>query len=580
LPHLYDKPTIAGVTHPNQHVPFWPWLWSGRRFFPAILAAVVLAALTVAVPVRAPGDESLASGGTGTTEFGTGSDGTAAAPGTTTTGQTGTSGIGVTGPSGAGAPGTGVSGPAGVAPGSSATGPGSGSTSTASANSYFGVTATTVKWGFSAQDKGCGGFNQSAAAAAYGSSSTPAVDYQAAQEYFNKYPLEGIPLPPAIRANVNGKTGYWGRKIVSVFRDSGGFACPDVGRANAVTMAEQDKVFGLIMRGNEGPEVPMSQVMAQHKRIFIGRQLVGPLWFKQRAPYFWDGMWGEGSSENIALGSWVCRDWAGRKASDTGDPTVTGKDRKFGTLMPDDPGFRELAGILQKELDRCGVKSAQYSYPFDLQTLESSAQTVVNRMHQDGITTVLMLTDFLSPLFLTKAATGQQWHPEWVRSGWGLGGYGHAYRTFMTPDQARNAWAAADSASIATPAYHKSEAYLAWKRVRPDAEPDGDWPSYYYQFKLLALGMAGAGRNLTPETFGQGLAAVCNPCARSDKRLPLNRLYPGHWTNLDGFTLVKYNPNKPDPTAPPDNTGNAPMGYFDFLEGGKRYGLRITDPET
>jgi hypothetical protein len=61
--------------------------------------------------------------------------------------------------------------------------------------------------------------------------------------------------------------------------------------------------------------------------------------------------------------------------------------------------------------------------------------------------------------------------------------------------------------------------------------------------------------------------------------LPLHRLAPGHYTDLSGFTLVKYNPNKPDPTAPKDQSGNAPMGYFDFLEGGKRYGLRITDPD-
>jgi hypothetical protein len=95
--------------------------------------------------------------------------------------------------------------------------------------------------------------------------------------------------------------------------------------------------------------------------------------------------------------------------------------------------------------------------------------------------------------------------------------------------------------------------------------------------KLMALGLAGAGRNLTPETFGLGLARLCNPCSRSNPLLPLNRLYPGHWTNLSGFTLVRFNPDKPDPTAPPDNTGAAPKGYFDFLEQGKRYGDRITD---
>jgi hypothetical protein len=345
-------------------------------------------------------------------------------------------------------------------------------------------------------------------------------------------------------------------------------------------MAESDKVFGLIQRGNEGPEVPMSLVMAQHKLIAIGRQNTGPLWFKQRAPYFWDGMWGEGVSENIALGSWICRDWAGKKANDTGDPLVTGMPRQLGIIYPDDPGFRELAAVLKAELATCKATAKEYPYPFDLSTLEAQTETVVSKMKSDRITTVLSIADFISMLLMSKGATAQGYHPEWVRSGWGVAAYPVSYRTFMVSDQARNAWAAADAASIAAPAFHDTEAYRAWKKIRPDEEPDGDWPSYFYQFKVLALGMAGAGPNLTPETFGLGLQRLCDPCTRSNDKLPRVRLRPGHYTHLDGFTLVRWNPNKADPTSPPDNTGAPAQGYFDFLEGGKRYGLRITDPDT
>jgi hypothetical protein len=289
-------------------------------------------------------------------------------------------------------------------------------------------------------------------------------------------------------------------------------------------------------------------------------------------------MWGEGESEMQALGSWVCRDWKGRKAYDTGDPTVTGKDRKYGIPYPDVPDFGELAGILETEIARCGLRGTRYAYPFDLQTLETSAQTVVTKMHRDGVTTALMVTDWLTPIFLTQSATQQNWHPEWLRSGWGAGSYGSSYR-LLTDDQSRNHWIAADAGSSALPAYHQTEAYKAWKKVRPDAEPDGDWPSYYYQMRTVAMGLAGAGRNLTPETFGQGLGRICNPCPRANRLLPLERLHPGHWTNREGFTLMRFNPDKADHTSPPDNTGRPQMGYFDFLENGKRYGRRITDPE-
>jgi hypothetical protein len=333
------------------------------------------------------------------------------------------------------------------------------------------------------------------------------------------------------------------------------------------------------MPNNDGPEVPMSLVMAQHHLIHIGRWLTGPLFWKQRAPYFYDGVHGDGVRENIALGSWVCRDWIGGKAHDTGDPKVTGMPRKFGILYPDDPQFREVAGFLQEELGRCKLHPKEYAIPFDLQTLEAQAQATVNRMVADGVTTILSVNDFLTRLLSSEAATNQGWHPEWVNSGWGIGSHPGAYNTFMEPTQAANAWAAADAASIHKPAWNKSEAYLAWKKVRPTEEPPDGWNNFYDDFKLLAIGMAGAGRNLNPTTFGQGLGLLCKPCPRTDALLPLITVYPGHWTNREGFTLVHWNPNKPNYIDPPDSNGNPKKGYFDFIENGKRYGLRITDPD-
>jgi hypothetical protein len=557
---------------------FWEWLKAGQRFLVPLVAAGLVAVAIVATPLSSTtaagpgGANSLGSAGYGAGQTG-GGTGAAGLPGATSSGGGANPAAGGTAGTG-GASGTFGSGAGATAAGATAAGP------------YQGVTAKTVKWGFSAQKNGCGGFNQSQAAAAYGFSSDPGTDYPAAQDYFNKYPLVNFPLPAAVRQNVNAKNGYWGRHITSVFRDSGGLACPDVGRANAVTMAEQDKVFGEVMRGNEGPEIQESLVMAQHHLIFIGRQNTGPAWFKARAPYFYDGDWGNLADEGIAQSSWICRDWiAGGKlnngkAYNTGDPTVSGMPRKFGILHDDDPDFNASVVLMKKELAKCGVHPNDYSFPVDLQTLETNIQSTVSRMHQDGITTVIALVDFITPLTIDEAATNQGWHPEWVRSGSGLGWSGTDYRTFGTSDQSINTWIAADNASIHAPNYYNSEAYKAWKKVRPTQEPDSDWASYYYQFKVIALGMAGAGPDLNPTTFGQGLAKLCGPCSQSDPLLPIERYDPanGHYTNWFGFTLMKYDPNKVDPTAPRDNSGAQPKGYFDFLENGKRYGERITDP--
>jgi hypothetical protein len=566
---------------------------------PAVVAvgAVILACLftplqetsgrSAAAPVTGTGS------GTGTTDGGV-PEGVVTGSGTTTTdvaagptaGQAGVplAGSGgsapvATGATGAGQKGAVTSGKGAAKPTKAVTGAAAGAAKKDTPNSYQGVTDKTVLWGISGATNGCGGFNQQATQQAYGLSSNDPLSYQVAMEYFNAHPLEGFPLPPEIRAHVNAKNGFWGRKITEIFRDSGGYACQDVGRANAVTMAEQDKVFGLIMPNTDGPEVPMSLVMAQHKLIHIGRWLTGPLFWSERSPYFYDGYWGDSYEENVALGSWVCRDWRGKKATDTGDLKVTGMPRKFGILVPDVPDFTEGAGFLTKELARCDVNAKVYAIPFELQTLEAQVQTAVNRMITDGVTTILSVNDFLTRLLSSTAATNQGWHPEWVNSGWGIGSDPSAYQTFMEPTQAANAWAAADNASIAFPAWDKREAYIAWKAVRPDQEPPGNWPTFYAQFKLLAIGLAGAGRNLNPATFGQGLQALCNPCPRANALLPFER-FNGLPTNREGFTLVKWNPNKDDPIDPPDNQGKPKKGYFDFIENGKRYGLRITDPDA
>jgi hypothetical protein len=566
-------------------IEFWKWLKQGRAYSAGLIAVVALAvaSLSMTLPSMQPGTtagDTLA--GTGAPGSGTtaGSAGQAAAVGTggTTPGAAVTSVNGTAVGTGTGT-GVGSTATTSYADGPVAAVAGTGSPSR---NTYQGVTDKTVKWGVSYQTQSCGGLDSQQTAAAYGMAQNPGLGFQVAVKYFNTYPLTTFPLPPEIRAHVNPKEGYWGRHIITVEGNNGGYACPDIGRATATRFAEQDKVFGGVSKGVDGPEVQMSLVMAQHKLIHIGRQGVGPSFIKQRAPYFFDGRWGNGTTENYALGSWVCRDWVGKNASDTGDALVTGKPRVFGITYDDVQDGKTMADVISSEVARCGLHPKQYAFPADLQTAESNAESQIARMRQDGITTILNQNSILSRLFLTQAATKQKYNPEWVMSGYGNGSYPLAYSTFMTPDQAKNSWAAADMASLVFPRYDKLPAYLAWKKIMPNQEPPSDFNTIYDQMFLLAVGMAGAGPNLTPQTFAAGLTKLCAACPRKSKLEQLSLMGPGpaNYTTRYGFTLIKYNPNKDDIMDPPDQTGKLKKGYFDFIEGGKRYGLRITDPDN
>src|SRR4051812_5439058 len=186
------------------------WLRSGRPFMPALIAAAVLGALVLITPLRTPMPAGEVAAGAGLPDSTT-SGALTGAPG----GGVAAAGAQVAAGHDAGS-GT-VSSAAQLTGGHGPGGSASGLPASTVGNSYQGVTATTVKWGFSAQDKPCGGFSQNETAAAYGLSSNPTTDYQVNLEYWNKYPLTDYPLPSEIRAHVNPKVGYWGRRITSVF---------------------------------------------------------------------------------------------------------------------------------------------------------------------------------------------------------------------------------------------------------------------------------------------------------------------------------------------------------------------------
>lgn len=190
-----------------------------------------------------------------------------------------------------------------------------------------------------------------------------------------------------------------------------------------------------------------------------------------------------------------------------------------------------------------------------------------------------MLTDPLFASQITGAATTQGFQPEWVVTSIGFNDIAFVIRHFYDEQQRPSIIGSSHLASFDRDNWTDTAQYKAWKRVRPNQEPPGDWNNWFLNITVLYAGILGAGPDLNPQSFLTGINKVCSPCAQTSKKAGYISFGPRDTTGLDDFTLVTFNTNKEDVYDPPDTYGRRQIGYWDFPEQGLRYFRTIDRPE-
>lgn len=459
--------------------------------------------------------------------------------------------------------------------------PGSGKGAGGGGATYKGVLDKTVKVGFTWQHAQCGNFFGPSIAAAFG---VPQPNEQesitAAIEYFERFPEVAFPdLPSRLSQGISATKGYWGRRVQPIFEDNGGPVCSDKARATAVKLAEQDKVFGTVQIPNDGANEFIAPEMAAHKLINIGAPGLTRDAYKKWEPYVYDVTF-SGSDVVDAWTSWACRDLVGKASIDTGDPTTAKKTRVFGVVYPDLPNARALFKETEARFKTCGaVFASKVAYSADIDQQASSAANAIAQFRANGVTSVYMMTDPLFSATLTSASTGQSFYPEWVVSSLGFNDVAFVVEHFYDKQQQKNVSGASHLSTSVAQEWTDTPQYKAWKMVRPNEEPPGDWNNWYLQILVLYAGMAGAGPDLAPVSFEHGVGDVCGPCARASKKDIYLGFGPGDMTGVDDFTIVRFNPSKENKHDPGDGTGRPALGDWDFPENGLRYYRSIDRPE-
>ncbi|HEY2214994.1 MAG TPA: ABC transporter substrate-binding protein, partial [Acidimicrobiales bacterium] len=221
------------------------------------------------------------------------------------------------------------------------------------------------------------------------------------------------------------------------------------------------------------------------------------------APYLWS--YGPTCTQAVeATMDFVAKQLANKPAAFAGG-SLKGQPRKFALIAPENPNYQICANEVVALAKAAGFTiTDDLAYDVNASTLATQDDEFVAKMADDGDTTVLLLTDALSPLLLTDRSAEQNYDPEWVEMGVAsddTDASGQAYQ--------QSQWAHAFGVSFLGPTVplQQSLGYDAYTSVESDQPAISQASTAFETMQMLAIGIQMAGPDLTPQTFAKGMFA-------------------------------------------------------------------------
>lgn len=286
----------------------------------------------------------------------------------------------------------------------------------------------------------------------------------------------------------------------------------------------------------------------------------------------------------VHLAEFVANQLADRPATEAGGD-LEGRNRSFGiisVLRSGDPGASN-SNVVPDELRLRGIDLVEsVNYTVDPATANDQAATNVLRLKDAGVTSVILVADPLTLGPLTRAATAQDWYPEWILSGSLLADTTFLSRTF---DQAQ--WQHAFG--ITTRPVPTGEAgepgpgsqlYEWYTGALP---PVGDLEATTIAggLSLLYSAIALAGPDLTADTLRDAVFRIdVVSTGAADPAVSFGRfVWPyDDYFGVDDATVIRWDPE----VESVDEQGTAGRGAYRFVDGGARHlpGQWPTGPYT
>lgn len=363
----------------------------------------------------------------------------------------------------------------------------------------------------------------------------------------------------------------YGRRIeVSFFKGSGAPSDPVAAKADAQAIIDQQP-FAVLGGPNQtdafADEITAARIMCMGCSTASPRQFM-----EDRAPYIWTtGQLPEQASTLAA--EMIGNLFAGKKAKWAGDPALRSRTRVFGAVHYDTPAgqqreaWKTFKGLLTDE----GVGLASDTqYYLDLARAQENARTIIAKLKAAKVTSVIFYGDPLTPSYLTKEATAQNYRPEWI-----IGPSVYADTAVFGRIYDQDQWEHAFGLSLipARSTREASGAYKLWTWQYGTPPPNNNYAVHQGPVSLLFTGINLAGPDLTPESFRDGMfragIAGGNPLAATIS-FGKHGIWPGTSNDLGGAddgTLVWWNPT----AKGLDEIGNDGTGLYEYVDGGTRY---------
>jgi len=293
----------------------------------------------------------------------------------------------------------------------------------------------------------------------------------------------------------------------------------------------------------------------------------------ERAPYL-IGIGMAGGQTNIHAAEFVSKQLAGKPAEHGGD-AVADQERVFGHVYLSSSEESDVtARQLRDRLADADVELAeQLSYQLDPGRLPEQATSIISKLKESGVTTVLLQADPVAPANLTQEATAQEYFPEWVVVGGTLtdtNTFGRVY----DQQQWRHAFGISALAVPLDPETTPGYSLYQWFHGSPPPA-DQTAPILFPSPSLLFSLLQSAGPDLTPETMEAALYSY-QPTARAISQPSLSwgdhGLWPDaevetDWSGVDDMTAWWWDAE----ATGPDEIQREGRGMMRWVDGGTRF---------
>lgn len=362
----------------------------------------------------------------------------------------------------------------------------------------------------------------------------------------------------------------YGRKVELVtYQGTGSSSDQELAKADAIAIADMEP-FAVVGGPPLASETFADELSARDIVCLQGCALgLSEDFVQERTPYVWpDGLTG---TQAGLLTAEVVGGLAGPgPAQMAGDRNLQEQERVYGVIHPEREGGRETLDALEDGLGDYGIDiEVTVENALEPTRAQEAARNIIVQMENAGVTTVIYTGDMLSPTWLTREATAQDYHPEWIlgpnyfadtaafgrtydRGQW-VNGFGLAFKT-----------TASSSAGQAGGVYEWAYGEEPPSPITGAIEP---------AVRTLFTGVHLAGPELTPGAFRDGLFRYPpSGDARTSSTMSWgdHGIWPGiDYGETDDVALVWWDPEASDQEA----TNIAGEGLYRLANGGQRYSL-------